>query len=190
MLGAFISADWSKRANKRSVHVAMPRTRCVRPAEDTAWNLKKLLQLARELKEEVGSVLLGMDLALGVPAGYWRMVRGDAAGGRPPRHFLDWLAGRDPESDFFREVRSPEDWRPGRPFFAVQKGKGGKTDFTGNMLRRIDEATGAKPLFAVSGWPGFPGRGPPSPVPAPPRAPAGVRPAPGRPASPPRPGRS
>ena len=158
MLGAFISADWSKDARKRSVHVARLRTRCVRPAEDTAWNLKKLLQLARELKEEVGSVLLGMDLALGVPAGYWRMVRRGTAGGRPPRHFLDWLAGLDPESDFFREVRSPEDWHPGRPFFTVQKGKGGKTAFTrkveGNMLRRIDAATGANPLFAVSGIPG------------------------------------
>ena len=158
MLGAFVSADWSKDTGKRSVHVAMPRTRCIRRAKSTAWSLAALLQLARELKEEIGPVLLGMDLALGVPAGYWRMVRREAAGGRPPRHFLDWLAGLDPESDFFREVRSPDDWRTGRPFFAVQPREGGKTAFTrkvaGNMLRRIDEATGAKPLFAVSGMPG------------------------------------
>ena len=158
MLGAFISADWSKGRKKRSVHVATPRTRCIRRAKSTAWELAALLQLARELKEEIGPVLIGMDLALGVPAGYWRMVRRDAADGRPPRHFIDWLAGRDPESDFFREVRSPEDWHPGRPFFAVQKGKGGKTAFTrkveGDMLRRIDKATNAKPLFAVSGIPG------------------------------------
>ena len=160
-LGAFVSADWSKDARKRSVHVAMPRTRCIRREENTDWSLEALLKLARGLKEEVGPVLLGMDLALGVPAGYWRMVRRDTAGGRPPRHFLDWLAGLDPESDFFREVHSPEDWRPDRPFFAVQKGKGGKTAFTrkveGNMLRRIDKATGAKPLFAVSGMPGVVG---------------------------------
>ena len=158
MVGAFVSADWSKDRKKRSVHIAMPRTRCIRRAKSTAWDLAALLQLARELKEEVGQVLIGMDLALGVPAGYWRMVRRGTAGGRPPRHFLDWLAGLDPESDFFREVRSPEDWHPGRPFFTVQKGKGGKTAFTrkveGNMLRRIDAATGAKPLFAVSGIPG------------------------------------
>lgn len=158
MLGAFISADWSKDAGKRSVHVAMPRTRCIRRAKSTAWSLAALLQLARELKEETGPVLLGMDLALGVPAGYWRMVQQEAAGGRPPRHFLDWLAGIDPESDFFREVHSPDDWRTGRPFFAVQPGEGGKTAFMrkveGSMLRRIDEATGAKPLFAVSGMPG------------------------------------
>ena len=159
VLGAFVSADWSKDAGKRSVHVAMPRTRCIRRAKSTAWSLAALLQLARELKEETGGpVLLGMDLALGVPVGYWRMVQQEAAGGRPPRHFLDWLAGLDPESDFFREVRSPDDWRTGRPFFAVQPGEGGKTAFTrkvaGNMLRRIDEATGAKPLFAVSGMPG------------------------------------
>lgn len=157
-IGAFISADWSKDARKRSVHVAMPRTRCIRREENTAWDLEALLQLARELKEEVGPVLLGMDLALGVPAGYWRMVRRDTAGGRPPRRFLAGLAGLDPKSDFFRGVRSPDEWRPCRPFFAVQKGKGGKTAFTekveGNMLRRIDEATGAKPLFAVSGMPG------------------------------------
>lgn len=156
--GAFISADWSKDERKRSVHVAMPRTRCIRRARSTARSLSALLRLARELKEEVGPVLLGMDLALGVPAGYWRMARREAADGRPPRHFLDWLAVLDPESDFFREVRSPEDWRPGRPLFAVQPGEGGKTEFTqkvaGDMLRRIDEATGAKPLFAVSGMPG------------------------------------
>ena len=165
MLGAFISADWSKDARKRSVHVAKLHTRCIRPAEDPAWDLKKLLQLARKLKEEVGPVLLGMDLALGVPNHYWRMVPRDwrmvprdAADGWPPLHFLDWLAGIHLESDFFREVRSPEDWRPGRPFFAVQEGEGGKTSFTRkvdrDMLRRIDEATGANPLFAVSGMPG------------------------------------
>ena len=158
VLGAFVSADWSKDAGKRSVHVAMPRTRCIRRVKSTAWSLAALLELARELKEETGPVLLGMDLALGVPVGYWRMVQQEAAGGRPPRHFLDWLAGIDPESDFFREVHSPDDWRTGRPFFAVQPREGGKTAFTrkvaGNMLRRIDEATGAKPLFAVSGMPG------------------------------------
>ena len=154
MLGAFISADWSKDARKRSVHVAMPRTRCIRYEESTAWDLAALLKKARELKEEFGPVLLGMDLALGVPARYWRMVPRDAADGRLPRHFLDLLAGIDPESDFFREVHSPEDWRPDRPFFAVQKGKDGRKAFEGNMLRRIDEATGAKPLFAVSGMPG------------------------------------
>ena len=158
VLGAFVSADWSKDAGKRSVHVAMPRTRCIRRTKSTDWSLAALLELARELKEETGPVLLGMDSALGVPVGYWRMVQQEAAGGRPPRHFLDWLAGIDPESDFFREVRSPDDWRTGRPFFAVQPREGGKTAFTrkvaGNMLRRIDEATGAKPLFAVSGMPG------------------------------------
>ena len=159
VLGAFVSADWSKDAGKRSVHVAMPRTRCIRRAKSTAWRLAVLLELALELKEETGGpVLLGMDLALGVPVGYRRMVQQEAAGGRPPRHFLDWLAGIDPKSDFFREARSPDEWRTGRPFFAVQPGEGGKTAFTrkvtGNMLRRIDEATGAKPLFAVSGMPG------------------------------------
>ncbi len=158
MLGAFISADWSKDARKRSVHVARTRTRCIRREESTDWNLEALLRLARKLEKEVGPVLIGMDLALGVPARYWRMVPRDAADGRPPRHFLDLLAGIDPESDFFREVHSPEDWRPGRPFFAVQEGEGGKESFTrkveGNMLRRIDKATGAKPLFAVSGMPG------------------------------------
>ena len=157
-LGAFVSADWSKDACKRSVHVAMLRTRCIRRAKGAAWDLAALLQLARELKEEAGPVLLGMDLALGVPAGYWRMVWRDAAGGRPPRHFLDWLGGIDPESDFFHTVESPDDWRTGRPFFAVQEGEGGKTSFTrkveGDMLRRIDAATGGNPLFAVSGIPG------------------------------------
>ena len=157
MLGTFVSADWSKEPRKRSAHVAMPRMRRIRRDESTSWTLAELLRLAREMNEKAGPALVGMDLVLGVPAGYWRMLR-EAADGRPPRHFLDWLSGLDPESKFFHEVRSPDHWGPDRPFFAGRKGAGGRTNFTekveGNMLRRVDKATGAKLLFAVRGMPG------------------------------------
>ena len=45
MVGAFVSVDWSKNARKRSVHIAMPRTRCIRCAKGAAWDLAALLQL-------------------------------------------------------------------------------------------------------------------------------------------------
>lgn len=155
-IGAFVSADWSKFPRKRSVHVAAPCARSIRCVEDD-WTIEALLRLARGLEEKAGPVLVGIDAALGVPAGYWRMALRDTEGD-PARHFLDWLGRIDLGSNFFDEVEAPEEWRVHRPFFAVQKGAGGKTSFTrkvdGDMLRRIDEATGAKPLFAVSGMPG------------------------------------
>lgn len=158
-IGAFVSADWSKFRRKRSVHVAAPRTRSIRRVEDD-WTVDALLRRARGLEKEAGPVLVGIDAALGVPDGYWRMALRDTEG-QPPRHFLDWLGGIRPDSDFFREVETPEEWRIRRPFFAVQARAGGKTSFTrkvaGDMLRRIDKATGAKPLFAVKGMPGVVG---------------------------------
>ena len=64
----FVSADWSKYETKRSVYVAdlkERRIRSKRPEGAREWNLKSLLVLARELSAR-GSVLVGIDLALGV----------------------------------------------------------------------------------------------------------------------------
>ena len=50
-----------------------------------------------------------------------------------------------------------------RPWFAVAPGPGGLNAFAnqvdGGMLRAIEAATGAKPVFAVSGIPGTVGSG-------------------------------
>ena len=159
----FVSADWSKDARKRSVHVADLSGRRIWREERDDWNLTRLLKLSIGLAER-GSVLVGIDAALGVAAGYWGAVRarlGNRGAGQP--NFIDWLSGLGSCSGFFEPVSNPDAWRVDRPFFRVGKGKGGRTGFTGRykdgFLRRIDCATGAKPVFAVSGMPGTVGWG-------------------------------
>ena len=159
----FVSADWSKNAGKRSVHVADLPARRIRWEESTGWTLKTLLQLAAELAQR-GSVLVGVDAALGVPAGYWGAVRERDWGIRGrPANFIDWLSRLAPDSNFFEDVREPDEWDVSRPFFRVPGRHGGLRDFTSlfddGFRRRIDKLTGAKPLFAVSGIPGTVGSG-------------------------------
>ena len=152
----FLSADWSKEAKKRSVHVADVHGRRIRCAECGGWNLAKLLASARE-RAHRGPVLIGIDLAIGLPDRYWQALLCSGRHGSPAS-FVEWLGQRDPDSDFFRRVRLPAEWCIDRPFFQVAKGKGGKKSFEekldGGFHRRIDVETGAKTLFAVSGIPG------------------------------------
>ena len=156
-----VSADWSKHARKRSVYIADLQQRRIRRAEGHAWHLASLLTLATDLARH-GSVLVGIDLALGVPRDYWRRVR-DGRRRRQPVTFLDWLCELDPTSGFFQTTDDPHRWRVDRPWFAVPPGHGGLRSFTAQagdgFRRRLDHATQAKPLFAVSGMPGTVGSG-------------------------------
>ncbi len=158
----FISADWSKDPHKRAVYVADVRNLCIRKVENPNWNVNALLELAERLSES-GPVLIGVDVVLGVPAGYWQMVR-YKRGPHMPENFVDWLSNLDPDDEFFETVvHRPTEWHIERPWFKVAPGQGGLTSFTtrveGGMLRRIDAATGAKPVFAVAGIPGTVGSG-------------------------------
>ncbi len=107
---------------------------------------------------------MGIDAALGVPACYWRAVQvRDWGSGGTPATFIDWLSRLDSAHEFFEPVDDPAGWRVDRPFFRVPGRKGGLSDFKNRFgdgfLRTIDERTGAKPLFAVSGIPGTVGSG-------------------------------
>ena len=163
MVSCFVSADWSKRPEKRSVYVADGRKRCVRKGElsGAAWDVDALLDLAERHARD-GSVLIGVDVVLGVPEGYWRSVLHEHRG-HPPGTFVDWLGGLGVSGGFFETAVKPDEWRVDRPWFKVAKGAGGLTSFTrkvdGGMLRRIDVATGANPVFAVAGMPGTVGSG-------------------------------
>ena len=152
----FLSADWSKSPEKRSVHVADLAARRIRREEGREWDLAALLEVARGLAG-AGPVLVGLDLALGLPAGYWAKAR-QAPGWRGPGSFVDWLGGLAGESGFFEPVATAREWRVDRPFFRVPAGKGSLAAYgrrvEGGLLRRIDARTGAKPMFAVSGIPG------------------------------------
>ena len=156
-----VSADWSKHAHKRSVYIIDLQQRRIRRAESHAWNLESLLTLAKNLACN-GSVLVGIDLALGVSRDYWRRVR-DGRCRRQPVTFIDWLRELDPTSGFFQTTYDPNRWRVERPWFAVPPGHGGLRSFTAQagdgFRRRIDHATQAKPLFAVSCIPGTVGSG-------------------------------
>lgn len=118
-----------------------------------------MLALARTLP---GRVLIGVDVGMGVSCGFWKLVlvgREAAA----PKNFVQWLGDIDPEGGFFETAAHPGQWSVRRPWFAVRKGSGGLTSFTGktgdNLHRRLAEATTAKPIFAVSGIPGSVGSG-------------------------------
>ena len=163
MMSFFLSADWSKHPGKRSVYVAHLRERRIRKVTPSkaSWNLDGLLDLAENLSQD-GPVLIGIDVVLGVPEGYWRLVL-DERCRRVPETFVEWLGGLGVSEGFFETVIDVNDWHVDRPWFRVPKGVGGLTSFTkkihGGMRRKTDCATGAKALFAVSGIPGTVGNG-------------------------------
>ena len=154
----FVSADWAKSPTKRSVHVADLAERRVEARHGT-WTFRELLELARGLSDR-GPVLVGIDVALGVPAGVLaraRQVEPDIV------DFLGYLGRIGRRPGFFETVREARGWGVEHPFFAVPAGTGGRTSFEervpGGLRREIDRSTGANPLFAVSGIPGSVGSG-------------------------------
>ncbi len=171
----FVSADWSVEQSKRAVWIADVEARSVRPVIRPAWTLHDLMETAGDFAYR-GSVLVGVDAALGVSSGFWRLLDRNAStqasagsnpsGGSDAQTFVDWLGRLDPDGPFFdpaNTARDPQQWAPDRPWFRVAPGKGGLTAFTEHtddkLLRRIDQATGGNPLFAVSGIPGTVGSG-------------------------------
>ncbi len=162
MCASFVSADWSKNPKKRSVYVADIENRSIWKAPTTGiWDLNALLELANSFRQN-GPVLIGVDVVLGVPKGYWDMVL-EKSGRHQPKNFVHWLRNLDPDSDFFNTNDDPSKWHVDRPWFSVPRGKGGLKSFTDKasdgIRRRIDQETGAKPIFAVSGIPGVVGAG-------------------------------
>ncbi len=71
-----VSADWSKHAAKRAVYVADVPTRSVRRETSSTWTLASLIALAARLP---GPVLVGLDVALGLPASYLAAARASDA---------------------------------------------------------------------------------------------------------------
>ncbi|MYE23204.1 MAG: hypothetical protein F4Y01_04580 [Gammaproteobacteria bacterium] len=162
MIAYVLSADWGKAAGKRAVYVAEVGARSIGRCKPPTggWTAKALLRVAEGLSRH-GAVLVGVDVVLGLPDGYWHSARKD--GGRLSATFVEWLAALRPSGGFFRESRTAEEWMPERPWFRVPPGQGGlsryKARVPGGMLRRIDRATAGKPVFAVSGFPGSVGSG-------------------------------
>ena len=155
----FISADWGKSEKKRSVHIATvtgpgkAEIAAGSPPKN-GWSLEGLLALATSMR---GPVLIGVDLALGVPERYWQvvtMLRKHRA-----LHFVDWLRKRD--DHFFQPGKPGGEWSPQQPFFHVPKGCRRQTEaqLHGGFLRTLDWLTAANPIWALSGIPGSVGSG-------------------------------
>ena len=163
MVACFVSADWGKSPEKRSVYIADFRARRIQRGEPpgASWDVDALLDLANRLARN-GPVLVGVDVVLGVPQGYWRLVLEERRR-RPPATFVEWLEGLGASNGFFETVVEPHEWRVDRPWFKVAQGDGGLTSFTSQvgdgMRRRVDIATHANPVFAVAGIPGTVGGG-------------------------------
>ncbi len=161
MFAYFISADWSKNPEKRSVYVTDIDKRLIfKPSKTGFWNLEALLKLANSLRQS-GNVLIGVDIVIGVSNGYWQMIL-EKSGQNQPENFIHWLRNIEPDSTFFsKTINNSSKWKVDEPWFDVPKGKGGLTSFkekvNDGFLRRIDQETGAKPVFAVSGIPGVVG---------------------------------
>lgn len=159
-----VSADWSKEPGKRAVYVADLREHRIFREARSDWRFDSLMALAEELSAE-GSVLVGVDVVLGVPRSYWNLVHDDSRCGQPSS-FVDWLGRLGCNQEFFDPANTAENheqWRVDLPWFHVPKGKGTLNAFKegadDGFLRLIDRSTGAKPLFAVSGIPGTVGSG-------------------------------
>ena len=88
-------------------------------------------------------MLVGADMVLGVPEGYWRRVA--EAGGKTPESFVEWLADADPEGGFFGEAAEAGSWCPARPWFRVPPGRGGLTAFTPRLKAACCAGSTARP---------------------------------------------
>ena len=163
MIANFISADWAKKPSKRAIWIADRQSGIIyRPdIPPASRSLKGLLNLANSLSEN-GPVVVGVDVALGVSAGFWQMIQEDDDW-CSPKTFVDWLTVIDPSGEFFSTAVTPEEWSISRPWFRVMEGDGGLNCFLNKvpqgMLRKMDRLTSAKPIFAVSGIPGTVGSG-------------------------------
>ena len=139
----FVSADWSKDPRKRSVYVADLSDRRIRREARNDWGLGSLMSLARQLSKQ-GSVLVGIDVALGVPRSYWELVLAEPRYGQPAT-FIAWLGELGATSGFFdpgKKVKDHQQWRVDRPWFHVPPGKGGPTS---HLLTERERPLGPSP---------------------------------------------
>jgi hypothetical protein len=149
---SILSADWSKDLGKRCVYVADVAGRTVHRETARAWSLRAVLDLAARLPHPT---LVGVDVALGIPAPYFAAARASATW-RDSLHFLDWLSAPLASPRMFDVVRTPADWSVETPFFSVGAGEGALRAYAArtSLLRRIDERMQGKSPFLVSGIPG------------------------------------
>ncbi len=152
-----IAVDWGKEARKRSAYRFDPAlSRISRLSFD--GDLASLRALASQLQ---GSVLIGIDAAIGFPATSWRQLLRSVA--KQPGNFADLLCHQPLPDLFFEAVASPEEWLPQRPFIRPPKGKWSLRAFVeasnDGLHRAVDRQLQANPMFVTCGIPGSVGSG-------------------------------
>ena len=162
-VSAVLCADWGKEVSKRAVFVADVSKRLVQRLRPATWTFEEVLRHAQPWAER-GSVLVAFDAPFGVSTSY--LLALSQASGQPMADFLELLAATRQMPSFFDATSDPRDWCPGRPFFAVPGGEGGRSAyeqvarrFQVDLSRTIDKQTRANPMFIKSGIPGTVGSG-------------------------------
>lgn len=157
-----VSVDWAKDARQRAVYTARPaasgwRIGRAEPPKG-GWSLDPVLALAESLAAPfAGACLVAIDAVLGLPGRFAERLAADG--------FLPAIDALEASGALARSVGAPAEWSPASPFFAVAAGAGGLTRFLeaaggrATLYRQIERATGANPVFAVSGIPGTVGSG-------------------------------
>ena len=163
-LRAILCADWSKDQRKREVYAADVERREVRRLVGS-WTVAKVVEAAREAARE-GAALATFDAPIGVPVSYWEKLQRFPGVPEDMASFAAWLPEAVNRPGWFDNAPTPRDWRIDRPFFAVAPGAGGRRIWEDTLaragvatLRRVDQLTGANPVFITSGIPGTVGSG-------------------------------
>lgn len=157
MLSAIICADWSKDSARRAAYVADIPARTVRRVGDGPFGLQSLLTAAEQYP---GEVLVAIDAPLGAPRSLLAATHREL-GVLATATFVEWLREAAVWPDFFTRAAEDAPWSPLRPFFRVSGGIGSLTARFAEMrargvqpLRTVDDNTGAKSPFILSGIPG------------------------------------
>ncbi len=165
-IGYLLCADWGKEVQKRRCCVVDIQKREFRMLDEPTLTFGRLLEIGREYAgyqqaQQAQQILISLDLAIGVPSKV--LQDANASSRSKPLNFLDWIASKKLDSEFWNETNIAADWSPDRPFISVPGGEGelGKfhTVAGHNLKRQVDNTYGGKSPFIVNGIPGTVGSG-------------------------------
>lgn len=155
-------ADWGKDVAKRVVYRVDTAARVVTHVEppEAGWTVERLVAAGTRLS---GSVLVLIDVAIGVPRGLFDALR--RAGHRGARNMAELLRACA-WAETAGDARRHEEWSVARPYIHVPKGRGALTRFAEvasrhgvRLHRAIDREAGGRSPLVLSGIPGTVGSG-------------------------------
>lgn len=159
-VGYLLSVDWGKEVRKRRCCAVDIQKKAFRMLDESILTFRRLLEIGREYSGSQRT-LISLDLAIGVPADVLR--RANASSGANPLKFLDWIASKNLDSEFWNETNVAANWSPDHPFISVPAGAGELDKFHNkaghDLKRRVDRKYGGKSPLIVNGIPSTVGSG-------------------------------